>query len=1329
LEVSSYIFLTFVAEYYPMKNALIIICLLISCQLTAQRNFVFSPINSNNGLSDNRVRTINQLFDGRMVIVTEGLVNIYDGVSFRYMHYDERKAYSLTNYSGWHHVYIDKDKRLWLKNQHKLFIFDIRKELFVPNADSVFAAQGVKSHVNDFFMDTEHNFWYVTKNDELIYRHNEHNKTTIFLTHVSKISRLNDQLYNIVVHEKQLFLFYKSGCMICYDMLTRKRLYVEDPFNGNNKYTSTLAVLPYKNYLYQVRNGNNIGLLLRFNVKSRKWERLLETNYWQNTLTVDGKGNCWISSLAGLWVIDQNLQNKRLISPLHLVDGRIFETEIATQYNDGRGGLWVGSVDRGVLYYHPDRFKFQNFGRSLFNLPNTKKLSIRCFAEKDGYILVGTQNGLFRKEKNLPTLEQFSAIPTNSICEKLFKDSKQRIWLCTQNNGLYCFDNNSIKHYNNPACCLSIFETSDKQLYLCTNKGIGIFNPQTGNYNKVAISSGHTIGNTYQLTDFKKDMLLGYSEEGLFLYDCRNKTISFPEKRSGLLQHNCHHYHCLFTDSRGLIWLGTMDGLNIYNPANNTTKSFSEKDGLINSSIRSITEDNLGRIWVSTSNGISRIDVRVKGELHQYSFYNYNRFDGVIETEFLPRSVLKTSNNSLLWGGLDGFNEINLDQINLPEQPLSVPLLTKLLLSGTEVRQNEYYDGNKILQQAISSTSEIQLKYFQNFLGFEFSALNYINPTQTYYRYKLEGAENSWNEIKSTDGVGHANYTNLSPGTYHLKVFATNNNHRWGKQCAEITVIIDPPFWKTNWAYTFYLLLIFGALYFSNSYYIRRNKLKLEKQQKADLDQLKYSFFTNISHELRTPLTLILTPLDSILRKIEDEHLKKQLNGIYRNANELLRLVNQLLDFRKLEMKGETLELSYCNISDFLEVIAFSFKEMASNNGIEFISEYIDENIYAFVDKDKMQKIVNNLLSNAIKFTPAGGKIWLNAHKDPTKPMFIIQVSDTGAGIPEVDLSQIFERFYQVKKQKVPNTGSGIGLHLVKEYVQLHNGTIEVESRINEGSSFSVVMPTDLQPERDIQMEVEIKSENKHLKLLVVEDNFEFRAFLQNELSEEYSVVIANNGKEGQEKAISYQPDLVITDVMMPEMSGTELCSQLKKDIRTSHIPVILLTAKTSDKAQIEGFEAGADAYISKPFNMNILLLRIQHLIEQQDQRKKLYKNAVIINPGVITATNVDNELIKNALQHIEKNMDNASYSVEQLSKDLFMDRTGLYRKLSVIVGQTPSEFIRSVRLKKAAQLLENGLSVSEVAGQVGFGTTSYFTKCFQDEFGIKPSQYKKTDH
>lgn len=1263
-----------------------------------------------------------------MVIVTEGMVNLYDGATFRYMHYNEQKAYPLISYSGWHHAYVDNENHLWLKNQHKLMLFDIRTGLFAANIDSVFSAQGIKGQVVNFFIDSERNLWYVTQNDELIFRDNQGKETSLFLTNVSKVNGATDQLFDIAISGKLFFLFYSSGLMICYDFDTRKELYRENPFSGkNNPYINTLMVVPYKQYIYQARNGLNCGILQRFDMKNKKWEQIFEVNFWLNTLTVDRGGNCWISSFEGLWMIGENLQDKRQISPIHLVDGRILESQICTQYNDNKGGLWVGTVNRGVMYYHPDRFKFRNFGRSLFKLSNTESLSVNCFTEKAGDVLVGTQKGVFRLSKGSQTLEPFPLLPPNIQCETLLTDSKQRIWVGTRTNGLFCIDKEKVTHFNNPIYCQYLYEDPDGSFYFCNNEGVHTFDPQTGNSKKIEAHTGRKLSFAYQLVNFGKDTLLGFDDEGLFLFDRRNKTISFPaDSKSGLLKHSNQHYHSLLTDSRGLTWMGTMDGLNVYNPANNTIQSFFEEDGLINNSIRSITEDSSGKIWVATSYGISCIDVMPNGGKYSYSFVNFNPFDGVIENEFLPRSAYKTSDNRLLWGGLDGFNEIDLNRINSSEQQLSVPLFTKFLLSGAEIKQGESYRGNVILKQSVSSTKEIRLKYFQNFWGLEFSALNYINPTQTYYRYKLEGADDNWREMKASDGVGRVNYTNLPFGTYRLKIYAANSNLNWGSDCAEMTIIINPPFWKTPWAYAIYFLLLAGALYLVFSYYVRRNKLEMQKQKKEELDQLKFTFFTNISHELRTPLTLILTPLDSILKRTDEGPLKKQLAGIYRNANNLLNLVNQLLDFRKLEMNGEKLNLSYCNIGEFVETIVYSFKELISEKEIGFTFDYKDENLCAYIDVDKFQRIINNLLSNALKFTPKGGRIVLRLQKDVSEPKFRIQITDTGCGISEVDLAQIFDRFYQVKKHKNPNTGSGIGLHLVNEYVRLHNGTIEAESQINEGCTFTVNLPANLHPEGQPKSETGIKEGVNSLKLLIVEDNTEFRTFLQDELSGRYHILVASNGLEGLEKAREQQPDLVITDVMMPEMSGTELCHQLKNDVQISHIPVILLTAKASDKAQIEGFEAGADAYITKPFNMEILLMRIDNLIEQRDERKNTFRETITINPESFTSNNVDEELIKKVLNHIERNMANTSYSVEQLSKDMFMDRTGLYRKLSAIVGQSPTEFIRSVRLKRAAQLLGNGLSVSEVAERVGFGTTSYFTKCFHEEYGVKPSQYKK---
>lgn len=1314
-----------------MRIIVILVNCIICCQLLAQEHIVFSSINANNGLSDNSVRSICQLHDGRMVIVTLGMVNIYDGSSFLHLHYSDEMAYPLNKFYGWHITYIDSKDNIWFKNQYKLYLFDVRKESYVPNIDSIFFSYGIKDHVTDFIIDSEYNFWFITDKNGLLFRKRYEKRANLFINDVSITNYPDDQLIDIEINKNKLFLFYKSGVMVCYDVNTREEEYRDNPFKRNgNLYSSTIAVLPYNEYLYQVRNGNVKGISVRYNVNTRSWDRIIETDdCWQNTLTLDSKGNCWISTFQGLWLIDKNLKKKRLISPIQLVDGRLFETEITTQYNDNNGGLWVGSINRGLLYYHPDRFKFRNFGRTLFKLNDNEKLRVNCFSEIDNNVLVGTQNGLYLYSKKTELLVPYERIPVNTTCNMLFKDSRQHNWLCTQYNGLYSITNANIRHYSKPACCQYIFEALDGNYYVCTDNSFGILEASTGSFERIGPPSGHNLGYAYFIVQFDKNKLIGSSDAGLFIYNCIDKTISFPDRENEtIFQHDNHICHSIYIDSRDLIWFGTQDGLYVYNPTDDITQSFHEKDGLVNNAIRSIIEDNLGKVWVSTSNGITCIEISGNKSNYNYSFVNYNHYDGVIENEFLPRSVFKTSDNRLLWGGLDGFNEINLNRIDSSKQQLSPPLITRFLLFGTEIKAGEKYAGEIILNQSVSTTKQIDLKHFQNFVSFEFSALNYVNPAQTYYKYKLEGEDVTWNEVSTTNGIGRANYTNLYPGTYNLKVYTANNNRKWGDKYAEITIVVHPPIWKTPFAYFIYIILFLGVFSYVMYTYHKWNKQKIIKKHKDELDQMKLSFFTNISHELRTPLTLILTPLDSIIKKLNNELLKKQLTGIYNNAKDLLELVNQILDFRKLEMKGERLQLGYCDVDEFLEELAHPFEELANEKGVKFNFKVGDKNLHAFLDKSKLQKIINNLLSNTLKFTPKGGDIELSLYKvspgNEGKSKIVIQVSDTGCGIPENDLPHIFDRFYQGKHNN-QSAGSGLGLHLVKEYVQMHNGSVDVESKLGQGSTFTVEIPANLQSVEEKGPSTVGITKKSAIKILLVEDNEEFKRFLYNELSENYKIITASNGLEGLLKTREEHPNLVISDIMMPEMSGTEFCDKLKNDIHISHIPVILLTARTSEDTQIEGFKVRADAYITKPFNMEILLLRIQNLIEQQDKRKELFKNAIVLNPDTLTSTDIDKELINKALAQIEKNMDNSSYSVEKLSGDLFMERTGLYRKLIAIVGQTPTEFIRSVRLKKAAHLLEKGQPVNEVSENVGFGSPSYFIKCFQKEFGMKPSQYK----
>lgn len=1316
----------------------ILLFFLCSLSTRAQENFVFSPIDCNEGLSENHINCITQLRDGRMVIVADGLVNIYNGTSFSYLHHNEEYAYHLSEYTGYTRAYVGNEGKLWIKDYQKLILFDIQKEAFITELDNVLHQQGIHEPLKNIFMDTEGDYWFLTASDKLIRQHQTVN--SVFIDKVSLLSKTDDLLYDLAVVNDRLYLFYKSGTMICFDIETAKELYRESPFGTeeNRLYTHTIHVVPNKQYLYQIRNGHSgKGIVHRFNTKSRKWNKILETENILNTLSVDNKGNCWISTQNGFWFIDEFLMETKHIPGLRLVDGRILKTVINTQFNDADGGLWVGTDNRGILYYHPDRFRFKTFSHTHFKIPDSMELKVCSFAEKDNDTWIGTNQGLYTynhthsNQPIVPELSRYPGIPEKAQCSWIWKDASLRIWICTSNGyGLYCIKGNKIRNYTFPFRSINyLYESFNGNLYLCCDQGFGLFDPDSGEYQRIDSIDQPDLGNVYQLIEYGQEQLMGVSDQGIFSYNSLNNQFQLAgqsENKHPMFRHSNHTCHCLYIDSRGFIWFGTQDGVNVWNTDEQKLYSFYTEDGLVNNSIFSIHEDYQQRIWLSTANGISRIDLINEGNGYKYYFTSYNQYDGVIEYEYLPRSAILTPDSKFLCGGLGGFNAIDLKRIDSNQQQLPSPIFLGFSLFGTEVKQGEEYDKHILLKQSITATKEIVLNYRQNFFGLEFSALNYVNPTQTYYRYQLEGLDTSWQEITANDGMGRANYTNLSPGTYTFKVHAANNSRKWNQQCAQITIIITPPFWKTPIAYIIYLLLFTSIVYLVASWWFKYNKKRMQRMQKEELDQMKFRFFTNISHELRTPLTLILTPLDSVIKKIEDNKIKAQLESIHQNANNLLKLVNQLLDFRKLEMNGEKINLSLCNIHEFTKAISLSFEEVIAHKEISFDWSVEAEKTQLYVNTDKLYKIINNLLSNAYKFTPQGGHIGLHIKLTQREnvPLICFEISDTGCGIPTQELPHIFTRFYQVNNKSGINTGSGIGLHMVQEYVKLHNGTIDVKSEPGKGSVFTVCLPTNLHPASKESKDIQKQEKPHELKILIVEDNEEFLNFLADELSKHYLTLTATNGEKALTQIAQHSPDLIVSDLMMPEMNGIELCQRIKNDIQTSHIPFILLTARSSEDVQIEAYESGADICMAKPFNMDILQLHIQHLIEQQENRKALFKKTLIISPKIVATTPIDEVLLKKALECIEKNMSNPSYSVEQFSREMCMDRTGLYRKLMAISGQPPTAFIRSIRLKRSAQLLEQGLSVSEVADLVGFGTISYFSKCFQEEYGVKPSQY-----
>jgi signal transduction histidine kinase/DNA-binding response OmpR family regulator len=695
-------------------------------------------------------------------------------------------------------------------------------------------------------------------------------------------------------------------------------------------------------------------------------------------------------------------------------------------------------------------------------------------------------------------------------------------------------------------------------------------------------------------------------------------------------------------------------------------------------------------------------------------------------------------------------------------------VFTDFQLFNQSVQAGEEVNGHVILPHSISEASEITLNYDENVFSIEFSALGFDNTDKSKYLFKLDGFDKQWLVARAKSR--RATYTNLDPGSYTFTVKASNENGLWRDAGASINIIVLPPFWKTTWAYLFYLSIVLAILFFARKMIIARARARfaIEEERKQanrlhELDMMKIKFFTNVSHEFRTPLSLILTPLDRMIMHVHEPEYKKQLQMIQRNGRRLLNLVNQLLDFRKMEVQELRLNLQQGNLARFIREVCYSFTDLAEKKNIEFCFTCNRENFITQFDPDKLERILFNLLSNAFKFTFENGHVGvvINIAANGGKTFVEIKIEDDGIGIPKEKHQKIFERFFQ---NDVPGTflnqGSGIGLSITKEFVRLYNGTITLESDAGAGACFTVLLPFEeikepvngvaiklagpasaAENEAAAMPEEEFNNGRAHLQnklpkkdapvLLLVEDNEDFLFYLKDNLREYFKIIEACNGKKGWQKVLSEHPDIVVSDVSMPVMDGIELCRKIKTDARTKHIPVILLTALAGDETHVLGLEAGANDYITKPFNFEIMLSRIRNILSGQKSLKKVLGKQVEVKPSEVIEESQDEKFIQKVLAIVEKNLSNPDFSVEELSRDLYMSRVTVYKKLFALTGKSPIDFIRSIRLQRAAKLLEGGnLTIAEIAYEVGFNNPKYFSKFFKAELNIPPSKYaaeKKT--
>ena len=837
------------------------------------------------------------------------------------------------------------------------------------------------------------------------------------------------------------------------------------------------------------------------------------------------------------------------------------------------------------------------------------------------------------------------------------------------------------------------------------------------------------------------------TSSGLYCMNTETKEISLLENNnsaSNLFEEV--HINCIYQDTRGLLWIGTRKGMDVYNKNTKERIHLSTKNGLSHDYIRAITEDKEKNIWVTTDHGVTNIIATNSPEpSSKFLCYPYFEEDGIGNMAFNNHSITCTQQGEILMGGSGGYLRINPRFINYRHESHPV-IYTSLYLANQRMEVgSKNSSGRILLNKNIQLLNEITMDYSDSNFALEVSSMDYNSLHKLQYAYRLNKDE-EWVKLE-----GNRIYFNkLSPGTYQLevKVYENNNSYKNSKASC-LTIHVLPPFWLSVPAYIGYTLLLAGVIIFfflkMKRKHIRnlsQQKREMEIIQQHEMDEAKMRFFTNVSHDLRTPLALIIIPLEKLLSSNLEKGVKEELELIHRNSETLLNEVNQLLDFRKLDQQKTQLMLSHGNLSDFVKEVCGSFIPQAVKKGINIRLHINETKMDMDFDRNKIQRILLNLLSNAVKYNYENGEVIVALDKITANGTenAQIQVADTGIGIKDENKDKIFDRFFQEQHSTTTYIGNGIGLHIVKEYVTMHHGTITVENHIPQGTIFTITLPVthnyavndEKQDEAEIREkavdEVSDTTDTHKTSLLIVEDNDDFRNFLINCLKGTYQVFDAPNGKEALEILAHQSIQIVISDVMMPEMDGMELCRKIKTDIRYSHIPVILLTARTADEHELSGLKEGADDYITKPFNLEILLLRIQKILKWTKNNHEKFKT-IDISPSEITVSSLDEQLIEKAIRAVEENMDNSEFSVEELSSYVGMSRGHLYKKLIMITGKSPLEFIRILRVKRGKQLLEQSqLNVSQIAYQIGL-SPKQFAKYFKEEFGYVPSEYIKNNN
>jgi signal transduction histidine kinase/ligand-binding sensor domain-containing protein/DNA-binding response OmpR family regulator len=1353
------------------KVFLIIAFLIVSLYTSAQdwQNVRFSPLTLKDGLSQLSVTAIFQDSKGLMWFGTRNGLNSYDGKSFKVINLNND-----VNFTDNHILALceDKDRNLWIGTTRGLACIDY----FTEKVTCYFSDKNDSNSLPDNYIfslaiDALNRLIVGTKSGLCVY--DSENK--IFARNYLNGILKDNPIRSICVSRKgNIFLGTGSTGMLELNqnlelLKIHKSLTEITEGQINTIFEDSNGVIWYgginKGLSYYNPVTNQTG---RFFIKAG-----IEDNNSIRALEDDKKGNLIIGTYNGLYLFSKKTLRFTPFSEIYIPGGELNHYSVLSVKFDNAGTLWVGTYAGGVSNYHPDYNRFTYYNPAQIN-KYTGVIGMMV-EDKDGIIWIASEGaGLIGWDEKSRKFS-YNKIETadaqsysKNIIKSLYLDN-DNILCGTSRSEIYLFNVKTRKFKflyqlnNDRKVIYDIVKDQNGDIWAgATGDNKGLYRIKKDG----SVQSEFRVGKNekFMFNDVRSLLLLSENKlmigtrfEGLMIFDFSKNSIEKIElgnnKKSPIAETT--YISTLFKDSYNRIWIGVYgDGLYCYTEKSGIIAHFNQDNGLIDENICSVVESGDKNIWIASNSTISVLNAQTN------KISGYNNKNGIFLLEITPHAAFKSSDGHLYFSGSNGFISFFPDKISR-NNFIPPVIFTSFAVNNSKI---DVGDSTGILTQNLNSTREINLKHNQSNISISFAALNYIFPEHNNYAIKLVGAENEWSNIGSRNEV---NFANLAPGNYTLMVKASNNDGVWNENPVELNFYIAPPFWKTWWAYTLYFLL-FVAVFILVLYYLKikhdleaRILMKQLEQEKSDeFHKERIQLFTNFSHEMRTPLTMILTPLIDLIDKSEllTPLYKESLQMMQKNANRLLLLVNQLMDFQKTESGKLKLQVSENDLIMFLDEVYLSFNELAKSQKINFIYENPYVTMPAYFDESILEKVCFNLISNAFKFTKPEGTVRLSVEilenadnnilpenvreelSNSIGQLVMIAVSDNGMGISEDNLKDIFTPFYQVHPlENKMQSGSGIGLSLTKSIVKLSHGAIWATSELNAGTTFSVVFPVLKDNFSDneivenssgftIEEHVELPAmpfDTRNQIVLIIDDDDDIRHFIANTLSTSFKVLTASDGKEGLEIATSELPDIILCDVMMPHISGLELCKKLKSNIKTGHIPIILITSRALSMQIQEGFNAGADEYITKPFRTSLLLLKINTLLQNRERLKNIYSKKFSLESLGIQVVSSDERFMTRINEIIQNNFSNQELDIDFIAGELGLSRTNLYRKVKSLTNMSTIDLIINIRLLTAKRMLiESDLSIAEIAYETGFNSPAYFTTTFKKQYGITPKEF-----